>query len=139
MGAKWPAMLSMGAATPAKPLSRRGLTDSYHLKTDGGGVHARRPANSPAESLAGAAGKAMSVVTPSLAGQSASVGAASLAAGDGAAGALGNLGPLLRRRTGELAAALEQRAISDFNDWLVPNPLGNKTQRETVKSIGLRA
>ena len=34
-------------------------------------------------------------------------------------GGLGNLGPLLRKQVAELGTALEQRAISDFNDWLV--------------------
>ena len=89
-------------------------------RTECHGVPAHRAATSPAESAV-ATGKAMSVVAPSLAGQaSASVGAASLAAAEaGAAGLLGSLGPVLRRRTAELGAVLEQRAISDFNDWLV--------------------
>jgi len=37
----------------------------------------------------------------------------------GQAGALGNLAPLLRRRATELGSAIEQRAISNFKDWLV--------------------
>lgn len=58
-----------------------------------------------------------------------SMSAAKVAAGEGTQGAapgqslggpkLGNLRSFLHERVGELLKALEQKAVSDFNDWLV--------------------
>lgn len=85
----------------------------------------RRPAAGPGDAAV-AASKATSVAAGSLtgSGHQNSILSPSLMGGpDGFAGAkgggLGNLGPLLRKQVAELGTALEQRAISDFNDWLV--------------------
>ncbi|GAB4817780.1 hypothetical protein N2152v2_004826 [Parachlorella kessleri] len=45
---------------------------------------------------------------------------------------LGPLAPFLRDRVNELTAALEQKAMVDFNDWLV-------TVRTQARTIGMRA
>ena len=104
------------------------------------------PSNAAAATGSAAAGQAGAAAAGTAGGKAGSregtplkpgpaAGAATAGGGTGGSGAAEQLGPLagfLRERVAELAAALEQRALADFHNWL-------SNVRAQARTIGLRA